>query len=191
MLRFLPSVCYVAGIGTVLGVITNEQILTWSAVVVAVSSTLVTAMIAGLHKIREAARQEDIADRAGEAEDIRAAARLHIELEGRVASNESRVLGIDDAIVAIKIRAAEISGRISDAEKRSAAIIAMLDRLKNRCPLLEGSMVCAGDPPEGKCPLPNATMKCPGVLSCPLLDAAKRHPGTIDEDRAEHRGITP
>ena len=85
--RSVLPVASLGAIGSIFGAISHEQVLTWSGVGLAVASALVTFMTSALHKVREAAREEDKKDRATQLEDIRALARFQVELEHRITAD--------------------------------------------------------------------------------------------------------
>jgi hypothetical protein len=91
MSRVVPPIAGLGAIGSIFGAISHEQILTLTGVGLAVASAIVTFMTSALHKVREAAREEDKKDRAVQLEDIRAIARFQVELEHRITA-ESKLL---------------------------------------------------------------------------------------------------
>lgn len=77
--------------GAVVGAFSHQDMMTWSGVAIAVTSAMITAAMAGYHKIREAARQEDIADRQAQEEAIKRQLRAQVELEERLKWNSEKL----------------------------------------------------------------------------------------------------
>src|SRR5271166_5751965 len=117
--KILHGVCYAATGGAVLSAFSSDQLFTWSAVAVAISSAIITAGLAGYHKLREAARQENIADRAADLESIRAMARIQIELENRVATIEKTANELAGTLLT---RKTEFEAMFSDLKVRIASV---------------------------------------------------------------------
>ncbi len=131
MNRLIPATCYAAAAGSVVGAISESELITWTGAIIAVGSAVVTAVLAGYHKLREAARderakdqQQQRADRAADQqqqlEDVRAFGRAQIEMETRIAS----------------------------AAKRLDEIEATVDKVRCRFPAPDGSARCTDSPPQ-------------------------------------------
>ncbi len=94
MMRVFESIRILAaagGAGGVVGALTHDQILTWTGATIAVGSALLSAAVATYHKLREARRDEDAADRKIQIDDIRALTRVQVELDMRIGQAESRL----------------------------------------------------------------------------------------------------
>src|SRR5208282_3183910 len=123
----------------IFGVFTSDQLFTWSAVAVAISSACITAGLAGYHRLREAARQENIADRAADLESIRAMARIQIELENRVANIEKTANELAGTLLAGKM---EFEGILADMRVKIASVGKELEAAKCKFPAPDGSAAC-------------------------------------------------
>lgn len=113
--KILHGFCYVGTGGAVCGAISNDQLFTWSAVAVAISSAFITAGLAGYHRLREAARQENVADRAADLESIRVMARVQIEIESRVNIIEEKANKVIERIGLIEAKAKILGIVVEDA----------------------------------------------------------------------------
>jgi hypothetical protein len=94
MMRIIESIRIFAaagGAGGVVGALTHDQILTWTGATIAVGSAILSAAVAAYHKLREARRDEDAADRKIQLDDIRALTRVQVELEIRISQAETRL----------------------------------------------------------------------------------------------------
>ena len=92
--RYLASLSTTASAGAggaIVGAFTHQDLLTWSGVIVAILSALVSGAVAGYHKIREAARQEDIADREAAELATRRQIQAQIEFEAKINANAAKV----------------------------------------------------------------------------------------------------
>ena len=124
--KFLHGLCYSATAGAIFGAINSDQLLTWSAVIVAISSAILTASVAGYHKLREAARLENQADRAADLESLRAIKRLQIELEQRVASIEQTANEVAKTLI---LRKAEITSMFDDIKAHFTSMHADVEKV--------------------------------------------------------------
>lgn len=92
--RLLGPLSTTASVGAssaIVGAVSHQDLLTWSGVIVAVVSALVSGAVAGYHKIREAARQEDVADREATETAIRRQISAQMELEQRSKANAAHL----------------------------------------------------------------------------------------------------
>lgn len=118
------GICYTsAGIAALSMAVSDSQVLTWGAVGIAVGSALVTAVLSGYHKIREAARTEDQADRKSVLQDVRDLANAQTDVEVRVRAMEEkagelakllslRKSELDQMIVAIKVEVDTLAAQL-------------------------------------------------------------------------------
>jgi len=123
MMRIFESIRIFAaagGAGGVVGALTHDQILTWTGATIAVGSAVLSAAVAAYHKLREARRDEDAADRKIQLDDIRALTRVQVELEIR----------------------------ITQAESRLNEVKTMIDRVRCKFPNAEGTARCGGETPS-------------------------------------------
>jgi hypothetical protein len=107
MIRILDRVTIFAvagGTGGVVGAATHDEVLTWCGVALAVCSAILSTAIAGYHRIRDARRTEDAADRQAQLDDIRALTRVQIELERRIDSTETRLATVDGQLERVRCR---------------------------------------------------------------------------------------
>ncbi len=107
MTRLLDRITIFAvagGSGGVIGAVTHDQVLTWCGVALAVASAVLSAAVAGYHRIRGARRDEDTADRKFQLDDIRALTRAQVELERRIDSTENRLTGLDGQLERVRCR---------------------------------------------------------------------------------------
>ncbi len=121
MMRIFESIKILAaagGAGGVVGALTHDQILTWTGATIAVGSAVLSAAVAAYHKLREARRDEDAADRKIQLDDIRALTRVQVELEIRICQAESRLNEVETMIdrVRCKFPNAEGTARCGGAE---------------------------------------------------------------------------
>jgi hypothetical protein len=128
--RYLASLSTTASAGVggaIVGAFTHQDVLTWCGVIVAILSALVSATVAGYHQIREAARQEDLADRKVAEQATRRQIQVQVEYEARIRTNAEKVAILEKAVT-------ELVDRVRSA----------------RCPLtLDGRTRCeASDSPE-------------------------------------------
>src|SRR5271157_1822396 len=129
--KILHGVVYAsAGVAT-LAAFNSDQLLTWSAVTVAISSAILTAGVAGYHKLREAARQENIADRAADLESIRAMARVQLELETRIVNIEKTA---GELIETLAARKAEFGAMFDEMKANIGAMHKDLESAKCKFP---------------------------------------------------------
>jgi len=140
--KTLHGVVYAsAGVAT-LAAFNSDQLLTWSAVTVAISSAILTAGVAGYHKLREAARQENIADRAADLESIRAMARVQLELEARIVNIEKTAAELVETLAE---RKAEFAKMFEDMRTNLATMHKDLEAAKCKFPAADGSPSCKDD----------------------------------------------
>src|SRR5208282_4496155 len=137
--KILHGTCYVATGSAIFGAFTSDQLFTWSAVAIAISSACITAGLAGYHRLREAARQENIADRAADLESIRAMARIQIELENRVATIEKTANELAGTLLS---RKTEFEAMFSDLKVRIASMGTELEAAKCKFPAPDGTAAC-------------------------------------------------
>ncbi len=133
IIESLPRICYVSTAVVLVSAVTHEQILTWIAVGIAVSSSCVTALIANYHRIRQAKRDEDSADRRLMLDDLRAIVRTQIEMESRM-QKMSRF---------IEDKAQSADDRFIEIEKKTSDLLKNFDRSACRFPLPDGTAKCA------------------------------------------------
>src|SRR5208282_4312313 len=93
MVKFFCWASAACATGSLLGAITSDQILTWAMACIAISSAILGCVIASYHKWREGMREDDRKDRLAQLEDVRAMARVQVEIEMRMSAIERR-LGI-------------------------------------------------------------------------------------------------
>ncbi len=117
-IRFFSAAA--GGAGGVVGVLTHDQILTWTGATIAVGSAVLSAAVAAYHKLREARRDEDAADRKVLLDDIRAMTRVQVELELRISNSE------------IRLNEVEI----------------LIDRVRCKFPNPDGTARCCGETPN-------------------------------------------
>jgi hypothetical protein len=123
MMRIFESIRIFAaagGAGGVVGALTHDQVLTWTGATIAVGSAVLSAAVAAYHKLREARRDVDAADRKALLDDIRAMTRVQVELELR----------------------------ISHAETRLEEVKILIDRVRCKFPNLDGTARCCGETPN-------------------------------------------
>ena len=140
--KILHGVCYAATGGAVLSAFSSDQLFTWSAVAVAISSAILTAGLAGYHKLREAARQENIADRAADLESIRAMARIQIELEQRIVNIEKTA---GELVETLATRKAEFGAMFDEMKANITAMHRDLESAKCKFPGTESGKACQDD----------------------------------------------
>ena len=58
----ISTVCFTATAGSVIGAFSQSELITWTGAAIAIGSAIATAMLAAYHKVREAHRQEALAD---------------------------------------------------------------------------------------------------------------------------------
>src|SRR5271166_4787501 len=137
--KILHGIVYAsAGVAT-LAAFSGDQLLTWSAAAVALSSGFLTAGIAGYHKLREAARQENIADRAADLESIRAMARIQIELEQRIVNIEKTA---GELVKTLETRKTEFGKMFDEMRTNLAAMHRDLESAKCKFPGVESGKAC-------------------------------------------------
>jgi len=117
-IRFFSAAA--GGAGGVVGALTHDQILTWTGATIAVGSAVLSAAVAAYHKLREARRDEDAADRKVLLDDIRAMTRVQVELELRISNSE------------IRLNEVEI----------------LIDRVRCKFPNPDGTARCSGETPN-------------------------------------------
>jgi hypothetical protein len=137
--RYIASLSTTASAGAggaILGAFTHQDVLTWAGVVVAIASAAVSGAVAGYHKIREAARQEDLADKEAAELATRRQIQAQITFESKIQSNAKKVAILEQTM-------AELVERVR----------------RERCPFAQdGHAHCEGkdcpEPPEPKknCP---------------------------------------
>ena len=140
--KILHGVCYAATGGAVLSAFSSDQLFTWSAVAVAISSAILTAGLAGYHKLREAARQENIADRAADLESIRAMARIQIELEQRIVTIEKTA---GELVKTLETRRTEFGKMFDEMKANIAAMHKDLESAQSKSPGAESGKACQDD----------------------------------------------
>ncbi len=94
MMRIFESIRIFAaagGAGGVVGAFTHDQILTWTGATIAVGSAVLSATVAAYHKLREARRDEDAADRKVQLDYVRTLTRVQVDLEIRISQAETRL----------------------------------------------------------------------------------------------------
>jgi len=130
MNRVIPGTCYAAAAGSVFGAFNQSELITWTGAIIAVGSAVVTALLGGFHKLREAAREERAkdqqqqrmdrsADQQQQLDDVRALGRVQIELETRIAAGTKRLDEIESAMERVRCRypAADGTARCADPTK--------------------------------------------------------------------------
>jgi hypothetical protein len=80
------------------GAFTHQDVLTWCGVIVAILSALVSTTVAGYHQIREAARQEDLADKKAAEQAARRQIQVQVEYEARIRANAEKVAILEKAV---------------------------------------------------------------------------------------------
>ena len=144
--KILHGLTYTAAGGAVVGAFAGDELLTWSAVTMAISSAILTAGVAGYHKLREAARQESIADRAADLEAIRAMARIQIELEARIVQIEKTA---GELVKTLATRKTEFTAMFDEIQVNVATMHADLERRQCKFPSPDGTPRCVDeDRPE-------------------------------------------
>jgi hypothetical protein len=108
--------------GSVVGLVTHDEVLNWTGTAIAVGSALVTAGLAGYHKYRDARRAEDARDREAARKD-RTADRDEVRAMGRVI--------------------AEVEMRIAKAETDASELARRLEAVHCRYPLANGAARCS------------------------------------------------
>jgi hypothetical protein len=84
--------------GAILGAFTHQDLLTWCGVIVAILSALVSSAVAGYHKIRAAARQEDLADKEAAELATRRQIQAQVEFEFKINSNATKVAILEQSV---------------------------------------------------------------------------------------------
>jgi len=111
--------------GSIFGALDHDALIAWAGAGVAIGGFLLSAGITWYHKIREATRNEDAADRARETESLREQVALQLDLTHRVAVNTEK-----QAI----------------SERMLSELIERMTR--ERCPYVtDGAAKCAGELP--------------------------------------------
>ena len=119
----ISTVCFTATAGSVIGAFSQSELITWTGAAIAIGSAIATAMLAAYHKVREAHRQEALADIAAGVAD-----KAH-------ADNED-----------LKALIGNVRGRIDDLHERLAAISYQRDEL------LKHVLKLADEAIEARCP---------------------------------------
>src|SRR5208283_4698610 len=107
MMRISQSIRIFAaagGAGGVVGALTHDQVLTWTGATIALGSAVLSAAVAAYHKLREARRDEDTADRKALLDDIRAMTRVQVELELRISHAETRLNEVEILIDRVRCK---------------------------------------------------------------------------------------
>ncbi len=102
--RVMTATASTAAAGSVLGAITNDQTVTWIGVAVAVVSAVLTAGLAGYHKIREASRNENLADLAAQTAGLTRYISAQLEVERRVAENAKTLAVCEHTLSDLAVR---------------------------------------------------------------------------------------
>ena len=92
--RYIASLTTTASAGAggaIVGAFTHQDLLTWGGVVVAILSAFVSWAVGGYHKIREAARQEDLADKEAAELATRRQIQAQIQFEAKINANARKV----------------------------------------------------------------------------------------------------
>ncbi len=122
MNRVLSGLCYGSAAGSILGAISHDQVVAWTGALIAVGSALVTAGLPVYHRLREARRSEDAADRARVLEDVRALTRVQVEMEGRIAADGRRLNEIEAQMERIRCRYPNSDGTAHCADPANAPV---------------------------------------------------------------------
>ncbi|HMF38292.1 MAG TPA: hypothetical protein VKF17_16735 [Isosphaeraceae bacterium] len=104
MNRLIPGTCYAATAGAVWGALSHDQVVAWGGAMIALGSAIVAAGLPAYHRLREARRAEDAADREAVLNDIRALTRVQVELETRIAAGAKRLDEIESQMERVRCR---------------------------------------------------------------------------------------
>lgn len=78
----------VGAVSAVLGALSNDEIVTWAGVAIAVGSAAGSVLLSGYAKLRDSIRTADHLDRQAVIQDIQALTRVQTELEDRITKAE-------------------------------------------------------------------------------------------------------
>ena len=84
--------------GAIVGAFTHQDLLTWGGVIVAILSAFVSWAVGGYHKIREAARQEDLADKEAAELATRRQIQAQIQFEAKINANARKVTILEKSL---------------------------------------------------------------------------------------------
>jgi len=132
--------------GSIFGALDHDALIAWAGAGVAIGGFLLSAGITWYHKIREATRNEDAADRARETESLREQVALQRDLTHRVAANTESVR----EQVALQL---DLTHRVAVNTEKQAISERMLSELiermtRERCPYVtDGAAKCASELP--------------------------------------------
>lgn len=128
--RWLHTISGLGLGGSLLGAVDHDAAVAWLGAGVAGVGFVLSAVLSWYHKLREAARLENAADRRAQLEDVRAMARVQIELEQRTCDIEQR--------------ANQTLARVAAAEVRSAELAELIEKVRCRFPKPDGRARCCG-----------------------------------------------
>lgn len=119
-LKSIAVVTATTAVGSIWAAIDRDALVAWGGAILALVGASTSGMIAIYHRMREAARSENALDHAQALEEIRALARVQIELEMRIASAEDQCTELSTRIERVACRYPLANGTARCADKESA-----------------------------------------------------------------------